>query len=105
MVDTDFKIDNQTLKTLHWKCKKLAELLGYTCFIKLSELYGGKCVYFPQISDIVKEAKEKVICKEYDGSNLREIAKRYGYTVLGVKKILWKNKISIKPYRSDKRGM
>lgn len=104
MVDTDFKIDKQILKTLHWKSKKLTELLGYTCFIKLSELYGGKCVYFPKITDIVKEAKEKAICKEYDGSNLREVARKYGYTVLGIKKILWKNKISINPYRKKKGG-
>lgn len=66
---------------------EFANALGMDAAIKIHSLFRGQQVFFP-IELFSKEFIRSQIIAEYDGSNIKQLATKYGYTEKWVKKIL-----------------
>lgn len=66
---------------------ELANLIGIDAVLKIHATYRGQQVFFP-VDLFSKAYVKKQIVEEYNGSNVKQIALKYGYTEKWVKKIL-----------------
>lgn len=73
--------------------QELIEVIGYENMIKLHEYYAGQYITFPK--RILKESYiHQRIVEEYDGTNARELARRFNYSYSWIMKVLQKHKES-----------
>ena len=81
--------DPKTMKNdcLNGIYSEFANALGMDAAIKIHSLFRGQQVFFP-IELFSKEFIRSQIIAEYDGSNIKQLATKYGYTEKWVKKIL-----------------
>jgi Mor family transcriptional regulator len=71
--------------------KELLELIGYENTIILHQYYAGQYITFPK--RLLKESYlHQSIVDEYDGTNARELARKYDYSYSWIMKILKKSK-------------
>ena len=73
-------LDHVTLESLDEEPRKIAELVGMDGFKSLVRTFGGTSVYIPKVESLEKEVRDKRIRDEFDGSNYKELAARYGLT-------------------------
>lgn len=66
-----------TIEDLQEQHRDFAEALGMENLIRLSEHFGGTSIYVPQRRELVKQRVYGLIRKEYDGTNIKELASRY----------------------------
>lgn len=66
-----------TIEDLQEQHKDFAEVLGMENLIRLSEHFGGTSIYVPQRRELVKQRVYGMIRKEYDGTNIKELASKY----------------------------
>lgn len=66
-----------TIEDLQEQHRDFAEALGMENLIKLSEHFGGTSIYVPQKRELVKLRIYGMIRKEYDGTNIKELASKY----------------------------
>ena len=66
---------------------EIAALLGVEAAKKLYNLYRGTQVSLP-IEFLNREYIFEQIISEYDGTNIRELATKYGYTEKWIRKII-----------------
>lgn len=66
-----------TIGDLQEQHKEFAEVLGMENLIRLSEHFGGTSIYVPQRRELVKQRVYGMIRREYDGTNIKELASRY----------------------------
>ncbi|MFD0896514.1 Mor transcription activator family protein [Loigolactobacillus binensis] len=84
--------DKIKVTALHQSYKRLSEIIGVDAMLKVYNEYRGTQFQYPmRLYD--REAVSKLICKEYDGSNLRELSQRYGYSQRWMKAQLNKNNV------------
>ena len=60
--------------------KKIAEIIGVEPTIKLCATCGGAPMYIPTADGIRSAARAGLIRKEYNGSNVAQLARRFGLT-------------------------
>jgi Mor family transcriptional regulator len=65
----------------HW----LSELIGYTALCALVEIYAGEEIEIPRCAAALKAMKDQEIANAQ--GSVTEIARRYGYTERGIRKI------------------
>lgn len=71
--------------------QELLELIGYENTIILHKYYAGQYITFPK--RLLKESYlHQRIIDEYDGTNARELARKYDYSYSWIMKILKKSK-------------
>lgn len=68
--------------------QEFAEVIGIDNLIRLSEYFGGTSIYVPQKRELVKLKKYELIRKEYNGSNIKELANKYDLSERTVYSIL-----------------
>lgn len=68
---------------------ELEELVGKDNTLKIYESFKGQDISFPQRLYRV-EYVEAYVKKHYDGKNLRELAKKFGYTERSIRRLLHK---------------
>ena len=68
------KIRIEELKEQH---REYAEIIGVENLIRLAEAYGGAAIYIPKIDDLLKSQKSAAIIREFNGSNVRQLARKY----------------------------
>jgi len=66
-----------TVDDLPESCRELAEVLGIEGLVKLVCAFGGTSVYIPKAATLIREMRDERIAREFDGSNLHEIALKY----------------------------
>ncbi len=66
-----------TIEDLQEQHRDFAEALGMENLIKLSEHFGGTSIYVPQKRELVKQRVYGMIRKEYDGTNIKDLASKY----------------------------
>ena len=66
------------------------ELVGMDVFIRICEEYGGNQIYFPKKDSLMRGYRDKVIKREYDGTNVSELARRYGLSSNHIRNIVSK---------------
>ena len=80
--DTKLKSEN-----LNGAYSELADLLGIDSVLLIHSKYRGTQMFFP-LELFSKEFIANQIISEYDGSNIRYLATKYGYTEKWIRKIL-----------------
>jgi Mor family transcriptional regulator len=68
----------------------MMELSGFDAVCALSEHYGGHTIYVPRIRTIFAQCLEEEIRKEYSGTNMTMLSKKYGYTVRHLRRVVGK---------------
>lgn len=63
------------LQNLH---RSIADVVGVDGLIRLCEHFGGSSIYIPQKRELLRQKIYQMIYREYDGSNIRELAVKYG---------------------------
>ncbi|PWL87825.1 MAG: Mor transcription activator family protein [Escherichia coli] len=71
--------------------RDIANLLGVEAAIKIHSAYRGTQVTFP-VSLVTKDFIADKIIREYDGTNIKKLASKYGYSEKWVKKIIKERK-------------
>ena len=69
---------------------EIAALLGVEAAVKLHNRYRGTQISFP-VELLSREYIFAQINDEYDGTNVRELATKYGYTEKWIRKIVKNN--------------
>ncbi len=66
-----------TMDDLQEQHREYAQVIGLDNLLKLSDNFGGTSIYIPQRKELEKNRIYRLIYKEFDGSNLHELAKKY----------------------------
>lgn len=69
--------ENITYEDLQEQHRELAEIIGIENLIALANHFGGTQIYIPQAEKLVKNVKYRAIIEEFDGNNIRQLAKKY----------------------------
>ena len=89
-----------------WKCEltpdafgdtiycTIAEEIGIDNLLKLSRLVGGDSFYVPIESTLLRVFRNKKILEEYNGCNVKDLAKKYGITRRMVHYIVSQNPVN-----------
>lgn len=67
--------------------KEIAEQVGVEVAYKLFEYFRGQQIAFP-LKFFSKEFIANQIALEYDGSNIRALARKYGYTEARIRQLI-----------------
>lgn len=73
-------IDTLKLCDIYGEYKDVAECIGIDAFKKLISLCSGQTIYIPKADTFEKFARDKDIIRMFDGTNYKEIAKKYNLT-------------------------
>lgn len=76
-VNEEKLLQDLAIEDLQEQHRDFAEALGMENLIKLSEHFGGTSIYVPQKRELVKLRIYGMIRKEYDGTNIKELASKY----------------------------
>ena len=71
--------------------RDIANLLGVEAAIKIHSAYRGTQVTFP-VNLVTKDFIADQIILEYDGTNIKKLASKYGYSEKWVRKIIKERK-------------
>lgn len=84
------KAGNKHFNTVY---RELVEIIGYENTIKLHEYYAGQYITFPK--RILKESYlHQRIVEEYDGTNARDLSRKYDYSYSWIMKLLKRHRES-----------
>lgn len=80
-----FKLSQEQVpEELFW----LYELVGMERFLKIIDTAGGEFLYFPKRSSLERGLRRKAIAEEFDGSNVRQLSRKYGLSERHIRTIL-----------------
>ena len=82
-----------SLEQLSGDQRELAETIGLEAYRKLVEHFGGSSIYINKIDTVIRSERNNEICRKFNGSNYRELAKEYGFSETGIRNIINKNKL------------
>lgn len=91
-MDKKARIAKENADMLNEVYKTVSEQLGMDAALELYRLFRGQQISFPtRFFD--PEAVRRVIAAEYDGTNVRQLAARYGYSEKTIRRIIREGKI------------
>lgn len=67
--------------------KEIAKALGLDAAIVIYQMYKGQQITFP-IHSFNSKRLQKSVIKEYDGTNIKELAMKYGYSEKTVRRMI-----------------
>ena len=85
--DTDY-LDKMQPDSLDEAQKGLVDKIGLDSFKALVRAYGGSFIYIPKIESLGRTVRDKMIKEEFDGSNYKELALKYGLTEVWIRNIV-----------------
>lgn len=68
--------------------RRLADEIGLAAALELVRLHGGEGIYIPKIEKVTRQARNRAIRAEFDGSNYRELAQRHKLSVVWVRQVV-----------------
>lgn len=71
-------IKEVVLDDLQEQHRDIAECIGLESYLLLVEKFGGNSIYIPQMREIVKLRIYRKISEEFDGTNIKALAVKYG---------------------------
>ena len=71
------ELEGISLEDLQEKHRSYAEIIGIERLLELAKVYGGTQIYIPKPEELLKNRKYKAISEEFDGTNIKELAKKY----------------------------
>lgn len=81
-------LDYVEMESLEEDQKKIAELVGMEGFRNLVRTFGGTSIYIPKVESLEKTVRDQRIREEFDGSNYKELAMKYGLTETWIRSIV-----------------
>ena len=66
-----------TINELQEQHQMIADAVGVDGLIRLCECFGGSSIYIPQKKELLKNKIYGMIYREYDGSNIKQLAVKY----------------------------
>lgn len=66
----------------------LCDIVGMERFMKIIDTAGGEFLYLPKRQTLEQPLRRAAILREFDGSNYRALARRYGITERRVRMIV-----------------
>ena len=66
----------------------IAETIGLEPTLKLVEARSGEGIYVPKVDKVCRAARDRAIRAEFTGTNHRELARKYGLTVVWIRSIV-----------------
>jgi Mor family transcriptional regulator len=66
----------------------IAEVIGDEAARKLCEAYGGEAIYVPKLDTLEAVERVAAIRREYNGSNVAKLARKYNLTQMRVYQIV-----------------
>lgn len=81
-------LDHVEMESLDEDQKKIAELVGMEGFRNLVRTFGGTSIYIPKVESLEKTVRDQRIREEFDGSNYKELAMKYGLTETWIRSIV-----------------
>ena len=82
------KNEELTLDDLQEQHRQYAEVIGIDNLLRLSDTYGGTSIYIPQRRELLKNRTYNAIYREFDGSNVDQLVKKYGGSKSTIYKIV-----------------
>ena len=79
--------NEQTLKLLNPIYEELSEEFGYDVAIKMYQLYKGMQITYPTRLFNPEYVKQRIPI-EYDGTNIRQLAQKYGYSEKTIRRMI-----------------
>lgn len=76
------------LEMLPESYQDVADIIGIGKFLELCKLFGGMEVYIPQYKTLIKPIRNQKILEEYNGNNIRELARKYDVCESTIRKIV-----------------
>ncbi|MPM11429.1 hypothetical protein SDC9_57773 [bioreactor metagenome] len=67
--------------------RSIAEAIGVSNFLIITEMIGGATIYLPKKESILKPVRDRRILEEYNGYNQIELAKKYGVSERWVRQL------------------
>lgn len=80
-------VDEKDPRLFNEVYREISEIMGTDGAIAIYEMYKGQQISFPVHLFSSKRIYHNII-KEYDGTNTRELSKRYGYSEKTVRRII-----------------
>lgn len=71
-------LDDVRMEDLSGESVEMAAQLGLESFKNLVCHFGGSNPYIPRLESIIIKARNRKIRKEYDGTNARQLGRKYG---------------------------
>ena len=68
--------------------RDIAETIGMEPALKLVQARGGEGIYIPKADKVCRAARDRAIRSEFNGANHRELARKYGLTVVWIRSIV-----------------
>lgn len=69
-------------------CRDLVDVVGLEVVMDIVDYCGGGSMYFPSRGAVVKNARNRVIRKKFDGGNYRELGRAFGISDTQVRSIV-----------------
>ena len=66
----------------------LFEAMGYEAVCTLCDLFGGSTLYIPTKRRVFSKCFSEEIKREFNGANVRELSKKYGFCDRSIRYIL-----------------
>lgn len=71
--------------------RRLVALIGIANVLRLAEEFQGMNIYFPKLDGTLKIVRDKRILDEYNGYNIKELARKYGLTENWIRQLIAEN--------------
>ena len=68
--------------------QEMADIIGVEATVKLARIYAGTSVYFPKLARALLSLRNQAIRGEFDGANIRALARRWGLSARHVRHIV-----------------
>lgn len=75
---------DQVSEETRWLC----DIVGMNKFLEIVDMAGGQYVYIPKRATLEKELRHRAIRQEFDGGNLRKLARKYDVSERHIRTIL-----------------
>lgn len=62
--------------------------VGIKGALLIAEQFGGTYVYFPKVEGAIRKARDKLIQKEFDGTNYKQLARKYKLSESWIREIV-----------------
>ena len=82
--------ENEIPEDIRW----LSELVGVELFLQIIDTAGGEFIYLPKRETLEKPLRRQAILREYDGTNLRQLSRKYQLTERRIRGILKEEEIA-----------
>ncbi|NLW52323.1 MAG: hypothetical protein GXY87_03035 [Tissierellia bacterium] len=83
----DFEVDLIDLQSVY---RELVDLVGLENTIKIFKQYKGLYIHFP-MRFFSSDGLYNIVKREFNGCNSKEIARKYGYSLRHINRVISKN--------------